>query len=181
MIGDDESKLLKRVRQIGVIKRGSFILSSGLTSNYYIDGRLASLDGQAVTLIGQIIVKRLPQSVHSIGGPAIGAVPLVTAAIIAANSQKYFLKGFYVRSNSKQHGRRQSIEGELESPAVIINDTCTTGASVLKIAEMLWARGIVIACIVAVFDRGGGNKVTEAGYSYSAIFKIRSGRIESYK
>ncbi len=181
MIGDRELKLLNRIRQIGVVKRGSFILSSGLTSSYYIDGRLASLDGLAVTLIGHIVAKRLPKSVRSIGGPAVGAVPLVTSVIMAANSQKRLLKGFYVRSNSKQHGRRQLIEGELESPVVIIDDTCTTGSSVLNVAAILRAKGIVITRIIAVFDRGGGSKVTEAGYSYSALFKIRAGQIEIYK
>ena len=166
-----QAQLLSRVENLEVIKHGRFTLSSGRKSNYYIDGRLAGLDGRAVALIGRIIASRLPKETRSVGGPAVGAVPLVVATLIAAGQQGA-LSGFYVRDVSKEHGRQRLLEGSPLTPAVIVDDTCTTGSSILKIAALLEERSIEVKRIIAVFDRGGGRRVIEKGYDYSAILTV---------
>ena len=155
-----------------MIKRGRFTLSSGQKSNYYIDGRLAGLDGRAAALIGRIIASRLSESTRSVGGPAVGAVPLVVATLIATSAQQRALSGFYVRDAPKEHGRQRLLEGDPLTPAVIVDDTCTTGFSVLKIVALLEEQSIEIERIIAVFDRGGGRQVIEKGYGYSAILTV---------
>lgn len=169
-------QLLARAEQIGVVKRGDFVLSSGLTSKYYIDGRLLSLDGIGAALLGRIIAQRLPVGVQSVGGPAVGAVPLVVATVIAAEASRD-LGGFYMRSSVKEHGRQQLIEGSLVSPAAILEDTCTTGASALKAAEELQSKGVEVSAVIAVFDRGGASFIRERGYAYSAILSATDGKL----
>ena len=175
-----ESQLLSRAEQIGVAKYGDFTLSSGLRSKYYVDGRLLSLDGMGSALIGQIINKRLPDGTKSIGGPAIGAIPLVVAIVMTANSQQQDLQGFYVRSSVKEHGRQQLIEGNPVSPAVLVDDTCTTGGSVLQTAAELELRGIKASLIISVFDRGARQNIEEKGYRYSAILCIDNDKLSIY-
>ncbi len=175
-----ESQLLSRAEQIGVVKYGDFTLSSGLRSKYYVDGRLLSLDGRGSALIGQIINKRLPDGTMSVGGPAVGSVPLVVATVMTANSQQRDLQGFYVRSSVKEHGRQQLVEGVLASPAVIVDDACTTGGSVLQVAAELESRGIKVSLIISVFDRGARQNIGGKGYRYSAILFINGDKLSIY-
>ena len=177
-----EARLLSRIQQLKVVLRGDFKLASGRTASYYIDGRLLGLDGRASVLLGQIISQRLPKEVRSIGGPATGAIALVAATLAAAYANQRDLRGFYMRSAAKQHGRRQSFEGHPLSPAVIIDDVCSTGGSLLKVAAALEVQDIEVYSILAVFDKEqGGRTIIDQGYRYSAIFSVEEGNLTPYQ
>ena len=176
MKGQLEAKLLERARQLDVLKHGNFKLASGQTSSYYLDGRLLSLDSQGAFLLGEIINNRL-KGVQSIGGPAMGAIPLISATLAAAGRQASQLAGFYLRPTAKEHGRKKLIEGRLVSPLALVDDTCTTGRSILLLADRLKREGAVIEQIIIVFDRGGGQNVKDKGYNYSSVFAVDDGRL----
>ena len=170
--------MLARAEQLEVVKSGKFKLSSGLISDYYVDGRLLSLDSYGAALIGRIINNRLAEAVKSVGGPAVGAVSVIASVLATAGRD---LKGFYIRPQAKTHGRQSAAEGRLISPVTLIDDTCTTGASLLRIARDLRAEGVVVESMIAVFDRGGGAAVVENGYAYSALLSAAGGKLTIYQ
>ena len=170
------SQLLARANQLELVRRGRFKLASGRTSHYYIDGRLLSLDAQGAALIGQLIRDRLGAA-RSIGGPAIGAVPIVTAILADAGRAGQQLAGFYSRPNDKHHGLQQRIEGRWQSPILLVDDTCTTGGSLLELARELESAGGEIDQIITIFDRGGSQAITNQGYRYTSLLALSRGQL----
>src|SRR5882672_2927957 len=112
---------------------GEFKLSSGGTSDYYIDCRTTTLDARGAQLTGQVFaeeIKKQGWKPRAIGGLTMGADPIVVS--VAVNSGE--ISGFLVRKGEKQHGTGQRIEGFREKGArvVIVDDVCTTGASTIE-------------------------------------------------
>ena len=112
---------------------GEFKLSSGGTSDYYIDCRTTTLDARGARLTGQVFLDEIRQrrwNPQAIGGLTMGADPIVVAASVVSGE----LQGFLVRKAEKQHGTGQRIEGFREKGArvVIVDDVCTTGASTIQ-------------------------------------------------
>ena len=174
-----EVRLLAVAKQLNVLSFGQFELASGQSSNCYIDGRCLSLDAAGSNLIGQAIYARL-QTAKSVGGPATGALPIVSAVVSASLAAKSPLTGFYLRSQSKDHGLNKLIEGRPVSAALIVDDTCSTGGSLLKVIKLLEARSVEIEQVITIFDRGGGQKITAAGYKYSALLKLDNDQLAVY-
>src|SRR5215469_6610793 len=117
-------------------KLGQFKLSSGGTSDYYIDCRLTTLDARGSQLIGQVFLEEIRQrgwKPQAIGGLTMGADPIVVAVSVTSGE----LSGFLVRKAEKRHGTGQRIEGFREKGArvVIVDDVCTTGASTVQSLE----------------------------------------------
>ena len=108
---------------------GEFKLSSGGTSDYYIDCRTTTLDARGAQLVGQVFLEEMREQgwhADAIGGLTMGADPIVVAVAVTSGT----LNGFLVRKAEKQHGTGQRIEGFREKGArvVIVDDVCTTGA-----------------------------------------------------
>src|SRR6201997_3998733 len=115
---------------------GEFELSSGATSDYYVDCRTTTLDARGAQLTGQVFLEQIRQrgwKPHAIGGLTMGADPIVVAVSVTSGE----LSGFLVRKAEKQHGTGQRIEGFREKGArvVIVDDVCTTGASTVQAIE----------------------------------------------
>ena len=115
---------------------GEFKLSSGGTSDYYIDCRTTTLDAKGARLTGEVFSDEIRQrgwKPQAIGGLTLGADPIVTAVSVVSGE----LHGFLVRKAEKQHGTGQRIEGFREKGArvVIVDDVCTTGASTVQAIE----------------------------------------------
>src|SRR5215468_9249510 len=117
-------------------KLGEFKLSSGVSSDYYVDCRTTTLDARGSQLTGQVFLEEIrargwkPQA---IGGLTMGADPIVVATTVTSGE----LNGFLVRKAEKQHGMGQRIEGFRQKGArvVIVDDVCTTGASTVQAIE----------------------------------------------
>src|SRR6202167_5514307 len=112
---------------------GEFKLSSGGTSDYYIDCRTTTLDARGAQLVGEVFLDQIREQgweADAIGGLPMGADPIVVA--VAVTSGK--MNGFLVRKSEKQHGTGQRIEGFREKGArvVIVDDVCTTGSSTVQ-------------------------------------------------
>jgi orotate phosphoribosyltransferase len=133
---------------------GEFKLSSGATSDYYIDCRTTTLDARGAQLVGQVFLDEMRgQGWHAdaIGGLTMGADPIVVAVAVTSGT----LHGFLVRKAEKQHGTTQRIEGFRKEGArvVIVDDVCTTGASTVQAIEAAREFGFEVAGVMCLVER----------------------------
>jgi len=158
-------------------KLGQFKLSSGGTSDYYIDCRLTTLDARGSQLTGQVFLEEIRQrgwKPQAIGGLTMGADPIVVAVSVTSGE----LNGFLVRKAEKQHGTGQRIEGfqEKGTRVVIVDDVCTTGASTVQAIEAAREFGFEVVgamCLVEREEAGGRPNVEKAAAPapFVSIFK----------
>src|SRR5271170_633179 len=137
---------------------GEFKLSSGGTSDYYIDCRTTTLDAKGARLTGEVFVDEIRQrgwKPQAIGGLTMGADPIVVAVSVVSGE----LNGFLVRKAEKQHGTGQRIEGfrEKGTRVVIVDDVCTTGASTVQAIEAAREFGFQIAGAICLVERVEAN------------------------
>jgi orotate phosphoribosyltransferase len=135
-------------------KLGEFKLSSGGTSDYYIDCRTTTLDAKGSRLTGEVFVDEIRQrgwKPRAIGGLTMGADPIVVAVSVVSGE----LDGFLVRKAEKQHGTGQRIEGFREKGArvVIVDDVCTTGASTVQAIEAAREFGFEVVGVMCLVER----------------------------
>lgn len=155
---------------------GEFKLSSGGTSDYYIDCRTTTLDSRGSRLTGEVFyeeIKARKWDARAIGGLTMGADPIVVAVAVVSGQ----LNGFLVRKAEKQHGTGQRIEGfrDKGSPVVIVDDVCTTGGSTVQAIEAAREFGfnvIGVMCLVEREEAKGRPDVekTAAGAPFVSIF-----------
>src|SRR6266700_1395329 len=145
---------------------GEFKLSSGGTSDYYVDCRTTTLNARGAQLTGQVFLEEISSrgwNVQAIGGLTMGADPIVVAVAVTSGT----LHGFLVRKAEKQHGTGQRIEGFREKGArvVIVDDVCTTGSSTVQAIEAARESGFEIVgvmCLVEREEAGGRANVEKA-------------------
>ncbi|MFL6306152.1 MAG: orotate phosphoribosyltransferase [Candidatus Sulfotelmatobacter sp.] len=133
---------------------GEFKLSSGGTSDYYIDCRTTTLDAKGSKLTGEVFtegIRRQGWKPRAIGGLTMGADPIVVAVSVVSGE----LDGFLVRKAEKQHGTGQRIEGFREKGArvVIVDDVCTTGASTVQAIEAARDFGFEVVAAMCLVER----------------------------
>jgi orotate phosphoribosyltransferase len=133
---------------------GEFKLSSGGTSDYYVDCRTTTLDANGSRLTGEVFLEEIRKhrwNPQAIGGLTMGADPIVVAVAVVSGD----LHGFLVRKAEKQHGTGQRIEGFREKGArvVIVDDVCTTGASTVQAIEAAREFGFEIAGVMCLVER----------------------------
>ena len=133
---------------------GEFKLSSGGTSDYYIDCRTTTLDAKGSRLTGEVFLEEIVQrgwKAQAIGGLTMGADPIVVAVSVVSGE----LSGFLVRKAEKQHGTGQRIEGFREKRArvVIVDDVCTTGGSTVQAIEAAREFGFEIVGVMCLVER----------------------------
>ena len=131
----ERAKLLQVLAEKS-FRLGQFKLSSGGTSDYYIDCRVTTLDAKGSRLTGEVFWQEIQARgwrAQAIGGLTMGADPIVSAVAVVSGQ----VHGFLVRKAEKQHGTGQRIEGFREKGArvVIVDDVCTTGASTIQAIE----------------------------------------------
>jgi orotate phosphoribosyltransferase len=146
-------ELLKLLAQKS-FRLGEFKLSSGATSDYYIDCRTTTLDARGAQLVGQVFLDEMrAQGWHAdaIGGLTMGADPIVVAVAVISGT----LHGFLVRKAEKEHGTAQRIEGFREKGArvVIVDDVCTTGASTVQAIQAAREFGFEVAGVMCLVER----------------------------
>ncbi len=137
---------------------GEFKLSSGGTSDYYIDCRITTLDARGAQLTGQVFLEEIRDrgwKPQAIGGLTMGADPIVVAVAVTSGE----LNGFLVRKAEKQHGTGQRIEGFREKGArvVIVDDVCTTGSSTIQAIEAARAFGFEVVGVMCLVERQEAN------------------------
>jgi len=163
---------------------GEFKLSSGGTSDYYIDCRTTTLDAKGARLTGEVFrdeIRRRGWKAQAIGGLTLGADPIVVAVSVVSGD----LNGFLVRKAEKQHGTGQRIEVFREKGArvVIVDDVCTTGASTVQAIEAAREFGFEVVgamCLVEREEAKGRPSVEKAAAPapFVSIFTARDVRTE---
>lgn len=150
---------------------GDFLLSSGGRSDYYLDCRRTTLDGEGGLLTGQLILHAIHAAVApvtAVGGLTLGADPIVSAVAVvsamlhaeAGAAAPPPLSAFIVRKSEKAHGTGQKIEGEVRAgmAVAIVDDVCTTAASTVQAIEAAWAAELEVRqvfCLVEREEAGG--------------------------
>ncbi|HMK23142.1 MAG TPA: orotate phosphoribosyltransferase [Terriglobales bacterium] len=163
---------------------GDFKLSSGATSDYYVDCRTTTLDARGSQLTGQVFLDEIRQrgwKVQAVGGLTMGADPIVVAITVTSGE----LSGFLVRKAEKQHGTGQRIEGYRQKGAkvVIVDDVCTTGTSTIQAIAAAREFGFDVVgamCLVEREEAGGRGNVEKAASPapFVSIFKANDVRKE---
>ncbi len=193
MATDARSALLHLLARIS-FKLGSFKLSSGGTSDYYIDCRTTTLHAEGGRLTGLAVLDLLLRhGLHpaAVGGLTLGADPVVSSVATAsawravAKPDSPLVHGFLVRKQEKTHGTGRRIEGFFEERAkvVIVDDVCTTGASTIQAIEAAKAAGMQVIGAVCLVERteAGGRPAVEAaaeGAPFLSLFTADDVRAE---
>ena len=157
------------------VVRGKVILSSGREADYYIDLRRVTLDAEAAPLVGAVMRQvNSGFDYQAVGGLTLGADPVASAMMHNAAGEGELLNSFVVRKSEKQHGLQRRIEGpDVNGIRVLaVEDTSTTGSSVMTAVEALLVDGAVIAGVSVIVDRGARAAVEERGYEYTAAYSL---------
>lgn len=166
---------------------GSFTLSSGLKSDYYIDCRTTTLHAQGAELTGRVFLELFRQQAwrpQAVGGLTLGADPIVTAVAVISAQEDKPIHGFLVRKAEKSHGMGRRIEGFQEKGAsvVIVDDVCTTGSSTVQAIQAAREFGFNIigaACLVEREEAGGRPAVEQAAAPAPFVSIFKSSEIKA--
>ena len=170
----DRDELLREIREHAVI-RGDFVLSSGQQASWYIDLRRVLLAGRIAPLAGRVMLEAAADlSYDAVGGLTLGADPVATAMLHAAAQRGQSLDAFVVRKTDKAHGLQRRIEGpDVAGRRVLaVEDTSTTGNSVLTAVAALREAGAEVVGVAVVVERGARPRVHEAGLPYRAAYEL---------
>lgn len=172
---------IKRIRLkekvTSAVRIGEFTLSSGKTSNFYVDCRLVTLDPEGSSLIGATILEVVLESgATALGGPVTAACPIISATGVMAFKDNVPLKLCYVRSSPKEHGLKKAVEGPAltkNDRVLVVDDVCTSGGSLVRAVESLREETgcqVVGAFVLVDREEGGRERLMEVGVELSALF-----------
>ena len=157
-VTDDTAALIEQIKRLAVV-HGKVTLSSGRTADYYVDMRRVTLDGATAPVIGRVMRDLVADwDFDAVGGLTLGADPVATAMLHAAAAQGDRLDAFVVRKAEKAHGLQRRIEGSpVEGRRVLaVEDTSTTGGSVLTAVQALREAGAEVVGVAVIVDRDTG-------------------------
>lgn len=167
-------RLLELATQIGALTYGDYTLSWGGKSRFYFDGRLLTLEPEGAYIIGQSLLPYVTGAgATAVGGPTLGADPMVAAIAMTSHMAGDPICGFIVRKETKGHGTGKLIEGPLTpgSKVAIVDDTCSTGGSLFQAIAAAEGVGCEVVKVLSVLDRreGGSEMLRERGYNFSSL------------
>jgi orotate phosphoribosyltransferase len=171
---DDRAELLAGIKAKGIV-HGDFVLSAGQHANSYVDLRRVTLDGRLAPLVGRVLLNATAElSFDAVGGLTLGADPVATAMLHAAANRGTPIDAFVVRKTEKAHGLQRRIEGpEVTGRRVLaLEDTSTTGNSVLTAVDVLEAAGATVVGVAVLVDRGARQKILDRGLRYIAVYEL---------
>jgi orotate phosphoribosyltransferase len=157
------------------VVHGKVILSSGKEADYYVDLRRVTLDATAAPLVGEVMLELTKDlSFEAVGGLTLGADPVATAMMHVAAKNGRKLDSFVVRKAEKAHGLQRRIEGpDVKGRRVLaVEDTSTTGGSVLTAVEALKEADAIVVAVAVIVERGAAEKVKKAGFEYRAVYQL---------
>ena len=154
-------------------KKGEFKLSSGKTSEHYVNCKPVTLTGRGLTLSSLLLLKEVETSY--VGGLTLGADPLVSGVALVSALDSRLVNGLIVRKEAKGHGTQAYIEGLLPpegTKVTVLEDVITTGGSAIKAATRLRDAGYVVERVVAIVDRQEDKEADE--FMESVNLELRS-------
>jgi len=181
MTTNEASDLIEKKQRLGAIIRSAsllrereFRLTSGHTSNFFVDLKKTMLDPEGASLLADLLFDRIKrEEVDCVGGMETGAIPIVATLCMRSWPEKP-LKGFFIRKEAKGHGTDQRIDGLLEggSRVILFEDVTTTGGSAMRAVEQVQQAQCAVIKIISVVDRleGAADNFRRAGIRFEALF-----------
>ncbi len=175
---DADKRELFHLLKTKALSRGKFILSSGKESDFYLDARLVTLSAAGAYLSGRLILDIVDEYLpDAVGGPTLGADPMVGAIASLSHQAGRPINTFIIRKTPKAHGKQQQIEGPLikeGGSVVVIDDVATTGKAFVESIEVLKKMHIDIKAAVCLIDRQEGAREALAKFHVPlrAVFTI---------
>jgi orotate phosphoribosyltransferase len=169
---DDRAALLAQIKDKAVV-HGRVVLSSGREADYYVDLRRITLDSAAAPLVGRVMLDVTADlDFDAVGGLTLGADPVAAAMLHAAAATGRRLDAFVVRKEGKAHGLQRRIEGpDVAGRRVLaVEDTSTTGGSVLTAVAALREAGAEVVGVAVIVERGAADTVLGEGLPYIAAY-----------
>jgi orotate phosphoribosyltransferase len=174
---DDRRELAEQIKDKAVV-HGKVTLASGREADYYVDLRRITLDADAAPLVGRVM-RELTADLEfdAVGGLTLGADPVATSMLHSAAAEGRRLDAFVVRKAEKTHGLQRRVEGpDVAGRRVLaVEDTSTTGGSVLTAVEALRDAGAEVVAVAVIVDRATGarEKVEAEGLEYRAALSLQ--------
>ena len=171
---NSREKLREEILNKAVV-HGKVILSSGKEADYYVDLRRVTLDSVAAPLVGEVMLDLTKDlEFDAVGGLTLGADPVATAMMHVAASKGRNLDSFVVRKAEKAHGLQRRIEGpDVKGRRVLaVEDTSTTGGSVMTAVEALKEAGAIVIGVAVIVERGAAPLIAENGLKYLAAYQL---------
>jgi orotate phosphoribosyltransferase len=170
----DHDDLRKFISDLAVV-HGKVVLSSGREADWYVDLRRVTLHHAAAPLVGKVLLDLTADwEYDAVGGLTLGADPVALSMLHAAAARQRDLDAFVVRKAEKTHGLQRRIEGPdvVGRRVLAVEDTSTTGGSVLTAVEALQEAGAEVVGVAVIVDRGAGDAVRAAGLTYRAAYTL---------
>ena len=171
---DARAALLEQVRDKAVV-HGKVVLSSGREADYYVDLRRITLDGVAAPLVGQVMLDLTADlDFDAVGGLTLGPTRSRPRCCTQPRPAAGPLDAFVVRKEGKAHGLQRRIEGpDVAGRRVLaVEDTSTTGGSVLTAVEALREAGAEVVGVAVIVERGAAGRVESEGLTYLAAYQL---------
>jgi len=171
---NSRDKLKEEILNKAVV-HGKVILSSGKEADYYVDLRRVTLDAVAAPLVGEVMLDLTKDlDFDAVGGLTLGADPVATAMMHVAVGKGRKLDSFVVRKAEKAHGLQRRIEGpDVKGRRVLaVEDTSTTGGSVMAAVEALKEAGAIVVGVAVIVERGAAPLIAENGLKYLAAYQL---------
>jgi orotate phosphoribosyltransferase len=166
-----KSEILKKA-----VVRGKVILSSGKEADFYVDLRRVTLDSVAAPLVGEVMLDLTKElDYEAVGGLTLGADPVATAMLHVASKRGKKLDAFVVRKSEKAHGLQRRIEGpDVKGKRVLaVEDTSTTGGSVLTAVEALKEAGAIVVGVAVIVERGAKDIFDSSNLDYLYVYNVQ--------
>lgn len=172
----ERARLLQVIRTLS-LKRGHFVLSSGATSDFYLDLRLTTTDAEGAFLAARFLLAEAARlGADRVGGPTLGADPIVGAAVAWSIKQGRPLRGFLVRGEQKKHGTGRLIEGHCEagSKVIVLDDVVTSAGSIVRAIAAVREAGAEVVAAFCLVDRNGGGReaLAELQVPLCSVFRV---------
>ena len=156
-------------------KKGEFTLSSGKTSEHYVNCKPVTLTGRGLTLISMMMLDHIETSV--VAGLTLGADPLVSGVAVCSALDMRLVNALIIRKEPKGHGTASQIEGPLPpkgTKITVLEDVVTTGGSAIQAVNVLRSEGYIVERVVSIVDRqeGGEDAMLDAKLELRSIFTI---------
>lgn len=175
-------RLIALVRQLSY-RRMRVTLASGRESDFYVDGKQTTLNAEGAWLVGNLVFEALDPRVVGVGGLVIGADPIAAATAAVSFHRGRPVHAFLVRKEAKGHGTGRHVEGRNSlpdgSPVCVVEDTTTTGGSLLQAVDRATAEGLVVVQCLTIVDReeGAAEAIAARGLPFTSL--IRRAELES--
>lgn len=166
--------LIDQLRMRALRTDGPFTLASGAVSDWYLDARQVTYDGVGAAIVGAAVADAIDQTATAVGGLTMGADPIATSTALVSSQHGRPLKSFSIRKESKDHGTGGRLVGPIETRdrVVVLEDTTTTGGSMLQAVDELERCGVEVIQVLSLVDRSGGvvaALLAERGLPYVAL------------